>query len=731
MKLAQERKIIVTVGPSSFNADTIRKMDESGVDIFRINLSHTSTENVEKTVLELKQWTDKEICLDTEGAQLRTGQLKEEAIKLGYNQIVEFVPEGCTLKPEQIPLSATNICNILAAGDLLKIDFNSLIVQVIGINEGIVLGRVLEGGLVKSNKGISVDRDIDLVAFTQKDMHAFEIAKKLNLTTIALSFASCGEDIDKLRSFFDYKICVISKIESRKSLEHLETISRKTDMLLIDRGDLSRDVPLERIISAQRYIFKKANELSAPVYVATNLMENMITNSKPTRAEIHDVVSTLDSGAAGLVLAAETAIGKYPVECVRMIKRIIDDQKFLSNEIEDIEQLFTLPSDRIIPPHGGSLVQQHCLDFDSRDTVHMAQLEVNDEILSDIVHICEGTYSPLRGFMNLDEMHSVLNDNKLTSGIVWTLPVLLQLKKEQLKTIPDKGSVALMHSSDKECFAILEIESIEKIASMEKTAKKWFGTADTTHPGVKLFYDGGEYLVSGKPYLIKRPWGGGNLCYELTPRQTRDIFNELGCHKVVGFHTRNVIHRGHEYIQRKALKLIGADAIFISPVVGKKKTMDFKGHAIIKCYEEMIRKDHYSPFKALIGTFNTYSRYSGPREAVFTAICRKNYGCSCFIVGLDHTETGNNYSPDASTKIFDEVDTGMEILCFDTAFFCKKCSEVVTKCKHDSDYYKSLDGTEIRKALLKGEDIPEYLMRKDISNVLKSLYEKEKLTVLV
>lgn len=718
-----KRKIIVTVGPSSFYKTTIEKMDHAGVDIFRINLSHTKLQDLENIIKTLTNWTDKIICLDTEGAQLRTAQIIGEPFKVGKDEIVELVAKTANSGEGKIPLSIDSVQEVLSSGDLLKIDFHGLVIQVLESNQEKVLARVLQAGEVASNKGISVDRDITLPSFTEKDLAAFKIAKKQGIKTIAFSFVSCGEDIKKLRALFDYDIEVISKVESRFALEHLHSICKETDAVLIDRGDLSRDIALERIISAQNYILKKAKEASVPVYVATNLMENMIVNSKPTRAEIHDIVATLDSGADGLVLAAETAVGKHPVECVRMMSRIIKDQALGAKDIS-IDYLLSLPSDRIIAPHGGKLIQQHIVDFDEYILSKMPSLEVEDEILSDIVQICVGTYSPIAGFMNLDETHTVLDNNKLLNGVSWTLPILLQLQESVAKTLPKKGKVAVKRKKDKTAYAVLEIEAIEQIKSPEKLAKKWFTTTDSNHPGVAMFLNCGSFIVSGKPYLIKRPIFSSAFCYELTPRQTRDVFDEFNWHKVLGFHTRNVIHRGHEFIQKEALQKSKADAIFISPVIGKKKKGDFTGYAIIKCYEEIIKGGFYEPYGALLGTFNTYSRYSGPREAVFTAVCRKNYGCSSFVVGRDHTGVGNFYPPDASIKIFDQVDIGMQIIRSDAAHYCKKCKGVVMSCSHNQEDYIDLSGSKIRDSLIKGEDIPEYLMRPEIKSVLERIHSE-------
>ena len=152
--------------------------------------------------------------------------------------------------------------------------------------------------------------------------------------------------------------------------------------------------------------------------------------------------------------------------------------------------------------------------------------------------------------------------------------------------------------------------------------------------------------------------------YELTPLQSRFVFDHNGWHNIVGFHTRNVPHSGHEYIQLASLKKINADAIFISPVTGEKKVGDFLADPIIQCYDLLIKELAYYPYGAIIGSFNTHSRFSGPREAIFTALCRQNFGCNYFIVGRDHTGVGNYYDPNASIRLFDKLDLDIKILSF-------------------------------------------------------------------
>ena len=728
-----KQNIIATLGPSSFDKKIVNKMDESGTDLFRINLSHTNINDYEKIINMVSGWTKKPVCPDTEGAQLRTGNINGEnsTIVLSNNDRIELVGfDSYNNKKNQIPLSLNRPQDILKRGNLLRVDFDSVMLQITGIENNIVNGRVISGGIVGSNKGISCDRPLHLQPFSEKDIKMFKIARKLKQNIFFLSFCSNPEEIKELKNKFEYKVKVIAKIESESGIKNLKSICVESDGILIDRGDLSRDIPIEKIPIAQNYIINTAKSFSTPVFVATNLMENMIKYSKPTRAEVNDIMETLKNGSNALVLAAETAIGKYPVECVRIMSRIIREYNIYSNfdnkrikENEIIDYLMTLPSDRIIEPHGGRLIQQHAETISETDIKDIKILSVDEKTRSDMIQISEGTYSPIDRFMDLEEIKLVLNKNKLSNGEVWTLPIVFQIKKNQLKELPNKGTIAIKGVNGN-IFALLKIRKIEKIIGMKEIAKKWFGTDDLKHPGVASFMNGGKYIICGAPFLIKDQIN--TLLeegYELSPRQTRDIFNYKGWHNIIGFHTRNIVHKGHEHVQKLAIEESNADAIFISPVTGIKKKGDFTAKTIIRCYEKLVQEGAYAPYEVLIGSFNTYSRYSGPREAIFTAICRKNFGCNYFIVGRDHTGVGDYYSKEASQNIFEELEIGMNILKFKEMSYCKK-RKIITS-EFPKQYPKNskleISGTRIRELILSDGHIPNYLLHEAVLKELKYL----------
>jgi pyruvate kinase len=256
------------------------------------------------------------------------------------NGSAEFVA-GATIKinysetlgdNENLSFTPADVVNRLQVDDIINIDFDSVSLKVGEVNTSHVIAKVINGGFVGSNKAADVNRQMDLPAITIKDRKAITIGKEMGIKHFALSFANRPENVDEMRELVGPNAKIISKIESRDGLLNLEGIIDASDEILIDRGDLSREVDLILIPFLQRRIISIARSKGTPVYVATNLLESMIVNKNPTRAEINDVVSSLMHGANGLVLAAETAVGKYPVESVRNIRLLMNQlEKWTSN----------------------------------------------------------------------------------------------------------------------------------------------------------------------------------------------------------------------------------------------------------------------------------------------------------------------------------------------------------------------------------------------------------------
>ena len=313
-------KLFCTLGPSSLNKNFLINLDKKVVKLLRINLSHTKIEDLPKIVSYIRKYTSINICFDTEGAQIRTSTLKNRSQSLIKNQRILINKENNNNK--NITLLPINIYKKLKKNDLLSIDFNSAIVKIINIKGENIECFVKVGGEIGSNKSVAINRMIKLPPFTEKDKEAFKIAEDLNIRNIALSFTSHPDDVIKLKEYFNKDINIIAKIESKNGLKNLTGILNVSNSILIDRGDLSKEIPIYQIPKKQKEIISIAKKYKTPVYVATNLLESMVSQMEPTRAEVNDVYNTLKDGATGLVLAAETAIGKYPEKCIDMIVKV-------------------------------------------------------------------------------------------------------------------------------------------------------------------------------------------------------------------------------------------------------------------------------------------------------------------------------------------------------------------------------------------------------------------------
>ena len=317
-------RILVTLGPSSLNEDVVTRCAGSGIYVFRLNLSHTPVEAIEETVLRIQGWTDVPICLDSEGAQMRCQAMAGGRVSFAEGDAVRihFVPvEGDDANISFTPIDAARQ---LVVGDLVHIDFDSVRLCIDATTDDHAMAMVEVGGVVGSNKAADVEREIDLPAITPKDEEAIRIGRRLGLDHFALSFTNSADDVARMRDLCGDSASIMAKIESPSGLLNLDAILNVADEILIDRGDLSRRMPIEKVPFLQRRIIAQARWVGVPVYVATNLLESMVTTRAPTRAEVNDVVSTLLMGANGLVLAAETAIGEYPVEAVGMIRNLAD-----------------------------------------------------------------------------------------------------------------------------------------------------------------------------------------------------------------------------------------------------------------------------------------------------------------------------------------------------------------------------------------------------------------------
>jgi sulfate adenylyltransferase len=316
---------------------------------------------------------------------------------------------------------------------------------------------------------------------------------------------------------------------------------------------------------------------------------------------------------------------------------------------------------------------------------------------------------------------------RLSNNLLWSIPVTLPVGREIAQDIEAGQEIALCE--DGRVLAIMEIaEKYDYDKQLE--AEKVYGTTDIDHPGVSRVINQGDVLLGGEIWVLNLPKAAGDEFPELrhTPVQTRRMFARRGWRRIVGFQTRNPIHRAHEYIQKAALETV--DGLFIHPLVGETKSDDIPADVRIASYEAILR-DYYPAESVLLGVFPAAMRYAGPREAIFHALIRKNYGCTHFIVGRDHAGVGDYYGTYDAQQIFaqfDREDIGIEILPFDYTFYCKRCGMVVSSktCPHDSENWIYLSGTQVREMLERGEMLPPEFTRPEVSKVLLDGVRSEK-----
>src|SRR3989338_1353070 len=371
----------------------------------------------------------------------------------------------------------------------------------------------------------------------------------------------------------------------------------------------------------------------------------------------------------------------------------------------------------MIAAHGGKLISRVLSTDKSRRLLENARemqtLEVSDDTLLDMANIATGSFSPLEGFMGQQDLIDVLASNSLQDGTIWTLPVVLPSPQ---KPLARPGEDVILTDGEGRPKGLLHLEEVFA-HNQEETAQAVFGTTDLLHPGVKKMAEEGSHLMSGKIELIKmpRPIAPG---WEMTPLQTREAFRKNGWQTITGFQTRNVPHRAHEYLQKVALEI--TDGILLHPLVGWKKSGDYSPSAIMRGYQTLIR--HYYPKdRALLAALATKMRYAGPKEAIFHAIIRKNFGCTHFIIGRDHAGVGGFYRKYEAHEFVDVVgDLGIEILKLKGPYYCKRCESIATEktCPHPEDAHLSISGTQVRAMLAAKEKLPKEFMRPEVSEEL-------------
>jgi sulfate adenylyltransferase len=375
-----------------------------------------------------------------------------------------------------------------------------------------------------------------------------------------------------------------------------------------------------------------------------------------------------------------------------------------------------------IAPHGGTLVDLLVSGSEAQsleqEAANHPKLEVSERELSDLEMLTVGALSPLTGFQGEKDYRSILETMHLESGVPWSIPVTLSLSDEELKRVGRSGAVTLTDAGGG-ALAVLEVGEVFR-RDREFEAKAVFGTEDVEHPGVRALHDAGDWCLAGTVRALSLPQHGDFTQYRMTPRQTREAFAGRGWRTVVGFQTRNPVHRAHEYIQKCALEIV--DGLLLHPLVGATKGDDVPADVRMQCYE-MLFENYYPKDRAMMSVFPAAMRYAGPKEAIWHAICRKNYGCTHFIVGRDHAGVGDYYGTYDAQKIFEEFEPGelgITPLMFEHSFYCLTCEGMASPktCPHDDDVRVILSGTKVREMLRNGEKPPPEFSRPEVAEIL-------------
>lgn len=332
------KKLLITLGPASLAPATITELVQYQPYVFRLNMSHVSLDDLARHIKTIQSCCDIPVCIDSEGAQVRTHAMENGAVELREGATVALLSEPAPGSAQAFSLTPFGIVAQFREGDIVRLDWHGATIRITGSGREKAEGEVVVPGVVASCKAVDVNRALTMPAITDKDAEAIRIGREYGVRHYALSFAGSGEDVRAFRRLTGAGSRIISKLESESAIRNLAEILGETDEALIDRGDLSRAVQVEKIPFLQMRMIATARALDTPIFVATNLLETMIESGQPSRAEVNDVVSTINMGANGLVLAAESAVGKHPVQCAATIRTLMRFcEKWTANStIDDI-----------------------------------------------------------------------------------------------------------------------------------------------------------------------------------------------------------------------------------------------------------------------------------------------------------------------------------------------------------------------------------------------------------
>ena len=348
----------------------------------------------------------------------------------------------------------------------------------------------------------------------------------------------------------------------------------------------------------------------------------------------------------------------------------------------------------------------------------LPRVQVGPRELADVFMLAAGAFCPLDSFMSRADYEAVIARGRLANGAPFTIPIVLRAPAAPVA--PRLG----LFLGDRPV-GIVDVADVFEIDDAAE-ARAVYGTEDDAHPGVRVLKESGRWAVGGEVTALVRA-SSGFPDYDLTPREVRDIKAERGWRTMVGFQTRNPVHRAHEYLQKVALESI--DGLLLHPLVGETKSDDIPAGVRMRCYEELLA-GYYPPGRVLLATNPAWMRYAGPKEAVFHAIVRRNYGCTHFIVGRDHAGVGSYYDTYAAHRIFDEYEPGelgIDILRFEHTFYCSACGSMASTrtCPHPQELHRTLSGTAVRKLLEEGADLPPEFTRPEVARVLLDASRQE------